>query len=138
MSLHDIPSSASGRAEVYAAVENLACELALLVLKLNCIVEANKRARKLPEACAGDCEVFPYEKETMNFALSADHINEINGSIAEEKPEEASATFTASLLEPSHISFREENAIAARVADLYERLGGFIKPSLSEPADDNT
>lgn len=35
--------------------------------------------------------------------------------------------------EPKNASCREENAVAARVAELHERLGGFITPSLPHP-----
>ena len=31
------------------------------------------------------------------------------------------------------VSCQEENAIAARIAELHDRLGGFIKPSLRQP-----
>ena len=44
----------------------------------------------------------------------------------------------AAFAEPKDASFREENAIAARVAELRARLGGFIKPSLPQPPDQIT
>ena len=44
----------------------------------------------------------------------------------------------AALAEATSTSCPEPNAIAARVAELYDRLGGFIKPSLPRPRDQNT
>ena len=35
-------------------------------------------------------------------------------------------------------SYQEKNSVAARVAELQERLDGFLTPSLPQPADQNT
>jgi hypothetical protein len=37
-------------------------------------------------------------------------------------------------LKPKDANCREENAIAARIAELHDRLGGFIKPFATEAA----
>ena len=44
----------------------------------------------------------------------------------------------AALAEAASTSCPEPNAIAARVTELYDRFGGFIKPSLPQPHDQNT
>jgi hypothetical protein len=52
--------------------------------------------------------------------------------------DELNAKREAALAQPKDASCREENAIAARVAELHDRLGGFIKRSLPQPPDQNT
>ena len=44
----------------------------------------------------------------------------------------------AALAEATSTGCPEQNAIAARVAELHDRLGGFIKPSLPQPPNQNT
>ena len=42
--------------------------------------------------------------------------------------DELNAKLEAAFAEPKDASCREENAIATRIAELHDRLGGFIKP----------
>jgi hypothetical protein len=144
-------SSVSRRAEVRAAIEDLADEVARLARKLNRIAPlASKRGTPtlekarleaaLPGAVAATtCEALsPEREEAKSFPLSPQRSTEINEVIADELVEEPSAIFKTSLSEPTYARCSEENAIAARVADLYERLGGFINLSLPKPTDHNT
>jgi hypothetical protein len=146
-----ITSSVSRRAEVRAAIEDLADEVARLARKLNRIAPlASKRGTPILEKArleaalpgafaATTCEALsPETEEAKSFPLSPQRNTEINEVIADELVEEPSANFKSSLPEPTHASCSEENAIAARVADLYERLGGFINLSLPKPTDHNT
>ena len=144
-------SSVSRRAEVRAAIEDLADEVARLARKLNRIAALASKSgtptlekagfeAALPGAFAATaCEALsPETEEAKSFPLSPQRNTEINEVIADELVEEPSANFKSSLPEPTHASCSEENAIAARVADLYERLGGFINLSLPKPTDHNT
>jgi len=146
-----ITSSVSRRAEVRAAIEDLADQVARLARNLNRIAPtaSKRRARSLEKAkfegalpgafAAPTCEALsPVRAEAKSFALSRQRNTEINEVIADELVEERSPNFKASLPEPAHARCSEENAIAARVADLYERLGGFINLSLPKPSDHNT
>lgn len=144
-----ITSSVSRRAEVRAAIEDLADQVARLARNLNRIAPtaSKRRAPSLEKAkfegalpgafAAPTCEALsPVREEAKSFALSPQrNINEV---IAGELVEERSPSFKASLPEPAHAKCSEENVIAARVADLYERLGGFINLSLPKPSDHNT
>ena len=140
-----IPSSVSSRAQITAAIEDLAAEVAHLARKLDCILPSanpQENAEKLEfEATRrGTFAVttraaLPAEAEdATNVPLSPQK----NTEIKEDSTGELNADLKTSLPEPAHTRCREENAIAERVADLYERLGGFIKPSLPKTLDPNT
>jgi hypothetical protein len=143
-----IASSVSGRASVRVAIEDLADEVARLSRKLNGIAStANKRGGLAVEkgnfeaaprgaVAATACEVLP--RATEEAPLSPQRNSETSEVIAGELVEETKANFKNSPPEPMQTGRWEENAIAGRVADLYERLGGFIKPSLPKLTDHNS
>jgi hypothetical protein len=146
-----IACSVSGQAEIAVAIESLADEVARLARRINCIVPTANTRRNSPlekvqfeaalrSAFAGtSCEARPPETdEAKMIPLSPQQDTEINEVIARELVEEANANFKNSLPEPTYTSGREENAVAARVADLYERLSGFIKSSLPKASEHNT
>ena len=145
-----IASSASGRAEITAAIEGLADEVAHLARKISCIVStANAKGNSPREKaeCEGalcstpigtNCEALVCETaEAKNVPLSPQQNTEIDEDIPRELVEETNVNFKTSLPEPAHTADREENAIATRVADLYDRLGGFIKTALPKAPNDN-
>ena len=136
-----IASSVSGRAAVGVAVEDLSDEVARLARKVSLIVPTAKKLGTLTR-----------EKARIDAALDGAFAATTGGPIAsaiegaplslqrdrqtgEVVAEEPSSNFKTSPPEPTQIRRQEENAIAGRVADLYERLGGFIKPSLRKPTD---
>jgi hypothetical protein len=155
--------SITGRAEVMAAIDGLAEEVARLALHVKHIVAIadarpkrsvprkrsalRRRAqRKTVEqaelkttAAATACDVQAVEMaEASNFPLSPQQ-DSCTGNVSSEIHliDELNAKLEAALAEPKDASCREENAIAARVAELHDRLGGFIKSSLSQPPDQN-
>jgi hypothetical protein len=106
------------------------------------VEQAEFKATSAATAC--DAHAIDME-EAANFPLSPqqdswtrnarisdkDAVDELNaGSSRLAKVEAARA-------EPKDSSRRAENAIAARICELHDRLGGFIKPQLSQP-DQNT
>jgi hypothetical protein len=145
-----IAGSVSGRTAIAEAIERLADEVACLAHKLNRIVPAaNTRgnsAMKKSEfeaalRCAfaeTTCEERPPEtKDTNNAPFLPQHSTELNAVIADGLGGQPNANFKTSLPKARHVICPEENALAARVAELYDRFGGFIKPSLAEPPDHN-
>jgi hypothetical protein len=143
-----IVSSVSGRAAVRMAIEDLSDEVARLARKLNCIASAaNKRGTSTLEKArieAAPSGAFAVTAcETLSPAMEQAPLlpprnSEIDEVTAGELVEETNANLQTSLPGLTQTSRWEENAIAGRVADLYERLGGFIKPSLPKPNDHNT
>ena len=77
--------------------------------------------------------------EAANFPLSPQQDN-CTGNVSSEIDllDDLNAKLKVALAEPKDASCREENAIAARVAELHDRLGGFIGSSLSRPPGQNT
>jgi hypothetical protein len=145
--------SITGRAEVMAAIDGLAEEVARLALHFKltaaiaCAAEAERAAEALravtgratetveqaelkATSAATVCDVQAVEMaEASNYPLSPQQ-DSCTGNISSEIHliDELNAKLEAALAEPKDASCREENAIAARVAELHDRLGGFIKP----------
>jgi hypothetical protein len=91
---------------------------------------------ELKATCAATaCDVQAVEMaEAANFPLSLQQ-NSCTGNVSKDEIaliDELNAKLEAAFAEPKDASCREENAIAARVAELHDRLGGFIKPSLPQ------
>jgi hypothetical protein len=155
-----IAGSITGRAEVMAAVAGLVEEVAHLALHVKRIVAIadtrpkrggprkrsalRRRARQKTveqaelktTSAATACDMHVVEMaEAANFPLSPQQDscadNASRGEI--NLIDELNAKLEAALAETKDASFREENAIAARVAELNDRLGGFIKASLPQP-----
>ena len=148
-----IAGSTTGRAEVMAAIAGLAEEVTRLALHFKltaaiaCAAEAERAAEALRAAtglstetveqaelkatsAATVCDVQAVEMaEASNYPLSPQQ-DSCTGNISSEIHliDELNAKLEAALAEPKDASCREENAIAARVAELHDRLGGFIKP----------
>ena len=148
-----IAGSTTGRAEVMAAIAGLAEEVTRLALHFKltaaiaCAAEAERAAEALRAAtgratetveqaelkatsAATACDVQAVEMaEASNYPLSPQQ-DSCTGNISSEIHliDELNAKLEAALAEPKDASCREENAIAARVAELHDRLGGFIKP----------
>jgi hypothetical protein len=157
--------SATGRAEVMAAIDGLVEEVAHLALRVKRIVsiadarrkrsESRKRAalrrrarRKTLEqaelgatsaATASDVQAVELA-EASNFPLSPQQDScTDNASRGEtDLTGELTAKLEAAFPQPQDANCPEENAIAARVAELHDRLGGFIKPSLPQQPDRTT
>jgi hypothetical protein len=136
-----------------AAIAGLAEEVTRLALHFKltaaiaCAAEAERAAEALRAAtgratetveqaelkatsAATVCDVQAVEMaEASNYPLSPQQDN-CTGNISSEIHliDELNAKLEAALAEPKDASCREENAIAARVAELHDRLGGFIKP----------
>src|SRR5450759_91350 len=147
-----IAGSTTGRAEVMAAIAGLAEEVTRLALHFKltaaiaCAAEAERAAEALRAAtgratetveqaelkatsAATVCDVQAVEMaEASNYPLSPQQ-DSCTGNISSEIHliDELNAKLEAALAEPRDASCREENAIAARVAELPDRLGGFIK-----------
>jgi hypothetical protein len=148
-----------------AAIDGLAEEVARLALHVRRIVaiadarpkrsEPRKRSalrrrvrRKTVEqaelkasSAATPCDVQAVEMaEASNFPLSPQQDSCTGNASRGEMGliDELNAKREAALAQPKDASCREENAIAARVAELHDRLGGFIKRSLPQPPDQNT
>jgi hypothetical protein len=140
-----IASPVSGRAAVRVAVEDLSDQVARLARKLNRIAPtADKHGTPTREKARIDaalggafaattCGRLPAAAEEAPLSLQRDR--QTGEVVAGELVEEPSSNFRTSPPEPTQTRRQEENAIAGRVADLYERLGGFIKPSLRKPTD---
>jgi hypothetical protein len=136
-----------------AAIAGLAEEVTRLALHFKltaaiaCAAEAERAAEALRAAtgratetveqaelkatsAATVCDVQAVEMaEASNYPLSPQQ-DSCTGNISSEIHliDELNAKLEAALAEPKDASCREENAIAARVAELHDRLGGFIKP----------
>jgi hypothetical protein len=136
-----------------AAIAGLAEEVTRLALHFKltaaiaCAAEAERAAEALRAAtglatetveqaelkatsAATVCDVQAVEMaEASNHPLSPQQ-DSCTGNISSEIHliDELNAKLEAALAEPKDASCREENAIAARVAELHDRLGGFIKP----------
>ena len=149
----------SERAEISAAIDDLAEEVARLALhvKLSLAVAAGaeaERAAELLRAAAG-CTTGALEPQSRRQAFSDDKAQaspmaevastkmslQPNGWIDDAGNSEMEfmcdlcaarsdlAKGDAVLAEPKGASRGAENAIAARVLELHDRLGGFIKPN---------
>ena len=149
-----IAGSTTGRAEVMAAIAGLAEEVTRLALHfkltaaIDCAAEAERAAESLRAAteCATEtvdqaelkatsaapaCDVQAVEMAEMaNCALSPQQDSGTGNASRSEIDiiDELHAKLEAAFTRPKDASCREENAIPARVAELYDRLGGFIKP----------
>jgi hypothetical protein len=156
--------SITGRAEVMDAIAGLAVEVAHLALNVKRIVAVadarlkrsgpRKRAalrrrkprksveqaelRSTSAATAPDVQAVEMA-EAANFPLSPQQ-DSCTGNVSSEIDllDDLNAKLEAAVAKPKDASCREENAIAARVAELHDRLGGFIGSSLSRPAGQNT
>jgi hypothetical protein len=148
-----IAGSTTGRAEVMAAIAGLAEEVTRLALHFKltaaiaCAAEAERAAEALRAATGRATETVEQAElkatsaatvrdvqavemaEASNYPLSPQQ-DSCTGNISSEIHliDELNAKLEAALAEPKDASCREENAIAARVAELHDRLGGFIKP----------
>ena len=93
--------------------------------------ETVEQAELKASSAATACDVQAVEMaEAANFPLTPQQDrckgNASRGEI--DLIDEINAKLVAAFAEPKDASCREENAIAARVAELHGRLGGFIKP----------
>ena len=145
-----VACSVSGRAEITAAIEGLAEEVARLARKINRIVPTANTQRNSTQDKAefeaalrgafaqSNCEArFPETGEAKTIPLSPQQDTELNEAIVRDFVEETNVDIKTALPEPASNIGQEENAIAARVADLYERLGGFIKTSVPKTPEHN-
>jgi hypothetical protein len=145
-----VACSVSGRAEITAAIEGLAEEVARLARKINRIVPtANTQRNSSPEKAEfeaalrgafarSSCEAQPLTTgEDKTIPLLPQQDPELTEAIVREFVEETNADIKTALPEPTSNTGQEENAIAARVADLYERLGGFIKTQVPKAPEHN-
>jgi hypothetical protein len=92
--------------------------------------ETVEQAELKATSAATVCDVQAVEMaEASNYPLSPQQ-DSCTGNISSEIHliDELNAKLEAALAEPKDASCRKENAIAARVAELHDRLGGFIKP----------
>lgn len=157
--------SATGRAEVMAAIEGLVEEVAHLALRVKRIVsiadarrtrsESRKRAalrrrarrrtleqaelRAMSAATVSDVQAVEMA-EAPNFPQSSQQDScTDNASRGEtDMAGEPTAKLEAAFPQPQGTNCPEVNAIAARVAELHDRLGGFIKPSVPQQPDRTT
>ena len=144
-------SSKTERAEVMAAVAGLAEEVAHLahqVKRLVAIADARRKRSALQRrarremvqqaelkavSTAPTCDVHVVETaEATKFPLSPQQYrcteNAVEGGTA--LIDSLTVQLEAAFPQSHHANCQEENAIAARVADLGDRLGGFVKSSL--------
>lgn len=111
--------------EVMAAIiDCLGGELAQLALNVKRLVTTADMQRHAQLKAVEQAELRTMSAATERDAQAIDVAEAANFPLS---PVEAP------LAEPKAASHREENAIAARVAELYDRLGGFINPSLPQP-----
>ena len=143
-------SSMSGRAEVIAAIGDLADRVVRLERSLRSIAPAKAPQRASEEIAKEDINVALSEaflapvgapqpdksEEAAIVPLSPNQSMPCNICIAEVS-EESPPNLEAPAPEPKQATCREENAIAARVAELFDRLGGF-KASLLDVPDQST
>jgi hypothetical protein len=113
-----------------------------LVARLEALRAAMRRATEMVEqaelratSAATACDVQTAEMaQAANFPLSPQQdswtANTTTGEI--DLINELNTKLEAAFAEPKDASCREENAIAARMAELHDRLGGFIKPFASQ------
>jgi hypothetical protein len=147
--------AAPGRAEVLAAIDGLIEEVANLALRVNrAVAMAHAVKAELPEksisngaarpatetvdqreilakAAASACNAQTVEMvESVNIPLSPQK-DSCSDNVGRNEPDlicDLSAKLEAAFPQPHHENCPEENTVAARVAELRERLGGFIKP----------
>ena len=92
--------------------------------------ETVEQAELKATSAATVCDVQAVEMaEASNYPLSPQQ-DSCTGNISSEIHliDELNAKLEAALAEPKDASCRKENAIAARVAELHDRLDGSIKP----------
>ena len=137
-----------------AAIAGLAEEVTRLALHLKltaaiaCAAEAERAAEALRAATGRATEAVEQAELTATSAGTTRDIQAVEMAEAANFPltpqqdrftgnasrgeidliDELNAKLEAAFAEPKDASCREENAIAARVAELDDRLGGFIKP----------
>ncbi len=136
-----IASPVSGRAEVTVAITGLIEKVEHLALHVNRIValadSANAilaKARRVRENAdqfravsgSGDDPQAADRTEATNFPLSPHQDRWTRDVNASEIVDQLKSN--RALVESGEASSRAKNAIAGRVLELHERLGGFIKP----------
>jgi hypothetical protein len=151
--------AAAGRADVIAPIEGLVKEVAHLAIRIKHLVAmANAAKAELAEQAVGPGATRPVTEtveqtvlkatsaatacdpqalemaEAVMFPLSPeqdcmDKASSGEANLIDELTSKQESIFP----EPKNASCREESAVAARVAELHERLGGFITPSLPRP-----
>ena len=148
-----------------AAIDGLVEEVAHLALRVKRIVsianarrkrsELRKRAalrrrarrktleqaelRATSAATASDVQAVEMA-EASNFPLSPQQ-DSCTDNVSRGETDltgELTAKLETAFLQPQGANCREVNAIAARVAELHDRLGGFLKPSVPQQPDRTT
>jgi hypothetical protein len=146
-----IAASIPERAEIMAAVVSLADEVARLTLhvkRLVAIADARRKRSALRRRARREmvqqaelkatfattvCNVqAAATAEATKFPLSPQQDNCTDNASRRETDliGDLTAQLEAAFPQPHDTNCSEENAIAARVADLHDRLGGFVKSSL--------
>ena len=99
--------------------------------------EPVEQAKLKTTSAAAACDVQAFEMaEAANFLLTPQQ-DRCTGNAGRSEIgllDELKPKLEAAFAEPKDASCREETAIAARIAELHDRLGGFIKPFATEDA----
>ena len=129
----------TGRAEIVVAIDDLAANIKKLAVKLDHIIALGEAA-KVTSSSKGlnraDGSDFQdgNTAEGTNFPLSP-HPDSWMGNVRSIDITDEAITPKLTKLTPKDCSPRAKNAIAARVLDLHDRLGGFIKAVPPGPSD---
>ena len=129
----------TGRAEVMAAIDGLAEKVAHLALRVKRIVSIPDAERYALEktnlgatlaATDSNVQVFQMAEE-LNFPLSPQQGRCVDNTCKSvtELTGELAAKLEAAFPQLQDANCPEENAVAARVAELHDRLGGFLESS---------
>ena len=139
------------RDEIIAVVAGLTEQVAHLTLQVHRLVaiadarrkrsafQRHRKRKTVPQAgrkvtsAATTCDVQAVETaEGMKFLLSPQQDSCTKSAIRDETDFIGGLTtqLEAAFPQSHDANFQEENAIAARVAELHERLGGFVDSSL--------
>ena len=141
----------AGRDEIISAVAGLTEQVAHLTLQVRRLValadarrkrsalQRRRKCKKEPQAeckmapAAATCDVHSVETaEATTVSLSRQLSDRTENAMSGETPliNNLTAQLEAAFPEAHNTNCPEESAIAARVADLHDRLGGFVKSSL--------
>jgi hypothetical protein len=118
-----IARSETGRAEVMDAVSSLAEQVARLTLHVNQFKKAS--GSTACDAPATDTAPATDPTEASSVPLSPEQDSLTRDVSVDVRDTKTGATRSR----PKAARSRGENAIAGRVLELHDRLGGFIKPS---------
>ncbi len=139
-----ITGPATGRAEVIVAVADLVEKvehLALRVKRITAIAgtaNAEQTAKAVRRSGTGAADRND-DIEVRSAAITERNTKEIDTTEAANFPlsprNEQNAKIETARAEPKDGNSRAKNAIAGRVLELHDRLGGFVKPPLPLPPD---